>query len=356
MYSEELLVAEFHRRLASAVASLCERYAFEFLYVNDGSTDSTLAVLLQLLADDSRIRIVDFSRNFGHQRALTAGLDRASGAAVVCIDGDLQDPPELIPQLVAAWEAGAEVVLAKRRRRHGENWIKQTLAHGYYRVLQQLSDIRLPVDVGDFRLLDRVVLNVLKEMPEESRYLRGMVAWIGFRQTEVLYDRDPRYAGTPKFTFLRSLRLALDGIAGFSDRPLSVLAHIGLVITSLSFSFLCFVVLSKIFWPESSLAGWSSLIATISFFGGAQLLAMGVIGQYLGRVHREVKRRPLYVVRRYYAADSDSSSRNADVDGKAASETEAWSSPADDGAPEQPAAQAQDRFPQESITKMDALA
>lgn len=303
VYCEEEVLGEFHSRIRSALEKLHDEFDLEFLFVNDGSTDRSLPMLLEMRDKDARVKVLDFSRNFGHQAAITAGIDESRGQATVIIDGDLQDPPEVIPFMVAKWQEGYQVVYGKRMARAGDPWIKRMLAHVFYRVIQAMSEVGLPADVGDFRLMDRAVVDVLKTMREENRYLRGMISWAGFAQCPVEYNRDRRYAGEAKYTFLRSLRLAIDGITSFSDRPLVYLTYGGMGITFLSVLFLVWTIVSKLIWPESAIVGWTSLMVVVVFFGGIQLMALGLVGQYLGRVYREVKGRPLYVVRRKHGLD-----------------------------------------------------
>jgi dolichol-phosphate mannosyltransferase len=300
IYSEEEVLPKFYARVTAVLQSLNRDY--ELVFVNDGSTDRSLSLLLELQRKDPAVRVIDLSRNFGHQVAITAGIDVARGDAVVLIDGDLQDPPEVIPAMVEKWQEGFDVVYGKRRRRAGERPLKRWLAFTYYRILASLSDVALPPDVGDFRLLDRAVADVIRSMREENRYLRGMVCWAGFHQCGIEYDRDIRYAGEPKYTFFRSLRLGFDGIASFSEKPLTLVSYFGMLTTFASVLLIVWLLVGRLFWPETVVTGWTSLAAAIVFFGGVQLLALGVVGQYLGRVYREVKERPLYVIRRHYGS------------------------------------------------------
>jgi polyisoprenyl-phosphate glycosyltransferase len=296
VYCEEQSIAELHTRLSLVLDGLAPDYAGEMILVNDGSEDASLDLLLALAARDRRVRVIDLARNFGHQLAITAGLDHASGDAVVLIDGDLQDPPEVIPEMVARWRAGADVVYGQRRQRSGESRFKRATAKSFYRLMNWLSDVRMPVDTGDFRLLDRAVVDVLTGMREENRYLRGMVAWVGFRQEALSYERDSRFAGTSKYTLGKMLRLALDGLASFSSRPLVLSAQIGAFVTLAAFAYLLWIVGNKIVDPSATVQGWASVLVAVLFLGGVQLLSVGILGVYLGRVFGETKGRPLYVI------------------------------------------------------------
>jgi glycosyltransferase involved in cell wall biosynthesis len=296
VYCEEQTIDELYTRLSLVLDGLAPEYAGEMILVNDGSEDASLDLLLALAARDRRVRVIDLARNFGHQLAITAGLDHASGDAVVLIDGDLQDPPEVIPEMVARWRAGADVVYGQRQRRSGEGRFKRATAKAFYRLMNWLSDVRMPVDTGDFRLLDRAVVDVLMGMREENRYLRGMVAWVGFRQEALSYERDSRFAGTSKYTLGKMLRLALDGLASFSSRPLVLSAQMGAAVTLAAFLFLLWIIVNKIVDPAATVQGWASVLVAVLFLGGVQLLSIGILGVYLGRVFGETKGRPLYVI------------------------------------------------------------
>lgn len=303
VYCEEQIIPEFHARMTAAMASLAPEFDYEIVFVNDGSNDRSLSILVGLRENDPRVKILDFSRNFGHQIAITAGMDHAKGDAVVAIDGDLQDPPEVIPQLVAKWKEGYQVVFGKRRIRKNESSFKRTAVWIFYRLIQRLSEIPLPLDSGDFRLMDRSVVDAVQSMREENRYIRGLVTWVGFKQVALEYDRDGRFAGTPKYTMGKLMRLALDGITSFSERPLQFSSYMGMLVTLFAFAFMAWILIAKLLDPSRATEGWASLMAVILFFGGIQLLSLGVIGQYLGRIYREVKDRPLYVVHRKYGLD-----------------------------------------------------
>ena len=297
VYCEQGLIDEVYRRLKSALAVLEERgMRLEIIFVNDGSTDATLSELLAVAGGDQTVRIVDLSRNFGHQLAITAGTDLASGDAVVVIDGDLQDPPEVIPQMVDKWAEGYGVIYGQRLHREGESKFKLATAKSFYRIINWLSDIELPLDTGDFRLMDRAVVDALNAMREESRYVRGMVTWIGFPQFALAYERDKRYAGETKYTLSKMMRLAIDGLTSFTSRPLGLAGQFGAIVTALAFVFLVYIIVGREFFPGTVEPGWTSVLAAVLFLGGVQLMSIGLLGSYLGRIFYESKRRPLYLV------------------------------------------------------------
>jgi polyisoprenyl-phosphate glycosyltransferase len=291
VYNEEELVERFVRRACAAVAD----YTFELLLVNDGSSDATPELLDRMAAEDPRIRVVHLSRNFGHQAALTAGLEHAVGDVVAMIDADLQDPPELIPTMVARWEAGADVVYAVRKQREGETAFKLATASWFYKLFDKLAQVDLEPNSGDFRLLDRRALDALLTMTERSRFLRGMTVWVGFTQTAVPYERDARHAGETKYTLRKMLRFSLDAIASFSHLPLQLATYVGLLSAGLAFVAIPIVI--ALHFAGSYLPGFGSLTIAILLLGGIQLIALGVIGEYVGRIYDEVKHRPLYIVR-----------------------------------------------------------
>jgi polyisoprenyl-phosphate glycosyltransferase len=305
VYQEEAGIEEFHRRLMACLRSLDGDLDHEVVYVNDGSTDRSLDLLQKLVADDHHVRVVDLSRNFGHQVALSAGVDHARGDAVVVIDSDLQDPPEVIPEMIEKWREGFKVVYGVRMSRAGETRFKLFTSKMYYGLMDRVSEVPLPRQAGDFRLLDRKVVDVLDRMPERNRYVRGMVAWVGFPQCAVEYERDPRFAGTTNYTFRRMVRLALDGLTSFSERPLRLATQLGVIVTALSFAFAAWTIIATIVDPDGSSRGWPSLMAVVLFLGGVQLLCVGVLGEYVGRVYRETKGRPLYVVSTVIDSRSD---------------------------------------------------
>lgn len=294
LYCEASNIDYLFKRLEAVLHRLGRSY--EIVCVDDGSYDDTLRDLQTHRQRNPRIKIVALSRNFGKELALTAGIDYATGAAVIPIDADLQDPPELIERLVAKWREGYDVVYAKRRTREGETWLKQTTANAFYRVMERMSKVPIPRDTGDFRLLDRRVVEVLKQLPERTRFMKGLFAWVGYRQAEVLYDREPRYSGQTKWNYWRLWNFAIDGIASFSLAPLRVWSYIGIVFALLSFLYGTFLFLRTL-WYGIDVPGYASLMVAVLFLGGVQMVSLGILGEYLGRVYEEVKGRPLYLVR-----------------------------------------------------------
>ena len=313
VHLEEKVLDAFYTRLAATFEPLQPGVTLELLFVNDGSSDRSLEIMLRLREQDPRVKVILLSRNFGHQIAVTAGVDHATGDAVVLIDADLQDPPEVIVEMLEKWREGYKVVYGVREKRNGESAFKLISAQWFYRALALLSEVDMPLDVGDFRLMDRVVVEGLQQMREESRYMRGMVSWLGFRQCAVRYTRDARFAGSTKHTLHRMTRLALNGITSFSEAPLVLLTWAGAAVTLGGCVFLAYVAIQTLLHPNSGTSGWSSLMATLIFFGGVQLLSVGVLGQYVGRVYREVKRRPLYMVEGAWGLDTSSTGKALDV-------------------------------------------
>jgi len=291
MFNEESTAESFYERVCAAL----EGIPFELVVVDDGSTDGTSAILDRLSASDPRVRVVYLSRNFGHQTAITAGLDHARGDAVVMIDADLQDPPEVILALLERWRSGADVVYAVRSSRSGETRFKVTTARWFYRLMSTLSDVELAHDAGDFRLMDRRALDALLAMRERNRYLRGMTVWVGFTQAAVAYERDARHAGATKYTLRKMLRFSLDAISSFSHLPLQAATVLGFLFSMIAFLAIPVVVALKV--AGSYLPGFSTITVVILLLGGIQLIAVGIIGEYVGRIYDEVKRRPLYLVR-----------------------------------------------------------
>jgi glycosyltransferase involved in cell wall biosynthesis len=294
MYFEELVVNECYKRLNPVLESI--KYDYELIFVNDGSTDKTLELLRELGEKDNHIKIVNLSRNFGHQIAVTAGIDKAKGNAIIIMDADLQDPPELIPMMLDKWECGFDVVYAKRKRRKGETWFKLFTAKTFYRVLDNLTDIRIPLDTGDFRLIDRKISRELSIMKEKNRFLRGMVAWIGYKQGSIEYEREERFAGDSKYPLRKMIKFALDGIFSFSTKPLKYVERIGIISVLVSLYIFLSSFISKIRGNGHLVDGWTSLICVITFLGGVQLLSIGILGEYIGRTYEESKNRPLYIV------------------------------------------------------------
>jgi glycosyltransferase involved in cell wall biosynthesis len=293
IYNEQEIVPEFYRRLTAVMEGLGEPY--EIILINDGSRDNSLAQMHALHRQDPHVKVINFARNFGHQISITAGMDYAAGEAVVVIDSDLQDPPEVIPELVAKWREGYEVVYAVRAKRIGETWFKKWTAHLFYRLIQRIANVDMPVDTGDFRLMDRKVLDVLRGMREVHRLMRGMAAWVGFRQTGVPYERQARFAGETKYPLKKMLRLTLDAITSFSYFPLQLATYAGFLVAALSALFIIFVIAARLSGTQAFEGQATTLIAVL-FLGSLQLLSLGVLGEYLGRVTEEVKRRPLYIV------------------------------------------------------------
>jgi polyisoprenyl-phosphate glycosyltransferase len=312
LYDEAESVAELHRRLACVLEGLDVRA--ELIFVDDGSTDGTRPLVEALVATDPRVRLIALARNFGHQAAITAGLEFAEGSAVVIMDGDLQHPPELIPELVRRWREGYEVVYAVRESRRGEPWLKRITAHGFYRLLGSMSDTAIPAYAGDFRLVDRRALDAFLAMPEQNRYLRGMFSWIGFRQVGIPCPPAERFGGMSKYTLRNMTGLAVDGLVSFSSAPMRLALQLGLAVSSLAFAGGVAAVVVKIAGVYA-VPGWASIVVAVAFLGGAQLLILGVIGAYVGRIYDEVKRRPLYIVRDSRGFDralDESHSRNID--------------------------------------------
>lgn len=292
MHNEEGTANEFHRRVCAAL----EGMPFELVLVDDGSTDNTGEVLRGIAEGDQRVKVISLSRNFGHQTAITAGLDHARGDAVVMIDADLQDPPELIADMIDRWRGGADIVYAVRTEREGETAFKRATARWFYRLISKLSDVQLQQNSGDFRLLDRHALAALLSMRERNRYLRGMTVWVGFTQTAIEYRRDARYAGETKFSFGKMLRFALDAIASFSHVPLQMATIAGFVFAALAFLGIPVAVILK-FTEAFNVPGIATAVIAVLLLGGIQLIAIGLIGEYVGRIYDEVKQRPLYFVR-----------------------------------------------------------
>ena len=281
------------------------RYTYELIFVNDGSKDASLGLLRELQQRDTRVVVIDFSRNFGHQLAVTAGLDYAHGDAVVIMDSDMQDPPQVSMELIKKWEDGYDVVYARRRSRQDTRFKKIT-AYFYYRSLQKLADIDLPPDTGDFRLLDRKVVDVMKRFKEHHRFLRGIASYVGFSQAAVVFDRDKRYAGATGYPLKKMVRFAADGIFSFSVFPLTLISRIGYLFSAISFSGILYALAMKLFSPGAVVAGWTFIIIAILLVGGVQLIMLGVLGSYIGRIYTEAQNRPLYIINTIYTHGSDS--------------------------------------------------
>ncbi|MCZ8513294.1 glycosyltransferase family 2 protein [Paenibacillus filicis] len=293
VYNEEPVLRETYRRLTEVMRRTGERY--ELLFVNDGSRDRSAAILGELCAGDPAVKAIHFSRNFGHQIAITAGMDHAAGHAVVVIDADLQDPPELIEAMIGKWKEGYDVVYAKRTERKGETRFKRWSAHLFYRTLRALTDVDIPADTGDFRLIDRKVCDAMKTIREKNRFIRGLVSWLGFKQTSVEYSRDERWAGETKYPLGKMLKLSADALTSFSHKPLKLATYIGFALSGGSFLALLITVYLKLFMA-STIAGWASIICLSLLFNGVILLILGIIGEYIGRIYDESKDRPLYLI------------------------------------------------------------
>ncbi len=295
VYNEEDTLPEMYRRLCQVMEPLPG--VFELILVDDGSRDRSLVQMRKLREQDERVRYLSLARNFGHQIAVTAGLQFATGDCVLILDADLQDPPELIPDMIERWQEGYDVVYAQRTSRQREGWLKRFLAFAFYRILRQLVDVEIPTDTGDFCLMDRRVVEVLNAMPERNRYLRGLRSWVGFQQTAIKFQRDPRFAGKPKYTFFKSWLLAIDGIISLSRVPLKLSTYVGLFAAALSLMMMLLVLYWRLFEPGSPLIGAALITMAIFFIGGVQLVCIGILGEYIGRIYEEVKGRPLYIVR-----------------------------------------------------------
>lgn len=296
-YNEEQVLEEFHRRMEGVRAA--SAYDWEIVYVNDGSRDNTLLKLQALAEKHSNVAYVNFSRNFGKEVAMTAGLDHAAGDAVIVIDADLQDPPELIPQLIEEWEKGHDVVYAKRRRRDGETAIKRLTAKLFYRVIRSISRVAIPEDTGDFRLMSRRAVDALRTLRERHRFMKGLFAWIGFSQKAVLYDRDPRFAGVTKFNYWKLWNFALDGITSFTSVPLKLASYVGFATSAFGFGYAIWVIFKTLVFGET-VQGYASLMVVVLCLGGIQLMGIGIIGEYLARMFDETKARPLYIVEKFH--------------------------------------------------------
>lgn len=294
VYNEDKLIVASYRRLKAVMERTCAN--FELIFVNDGSTDRTAELLETIASGDSSVRIVDFSRNFGHQIAISAGIDYASGQAVIVIDADLQDPPELILKMIEKWQQGFEVVYGRRIARKGETFFKKWTAAAFYRTLRASTDIDIPLDTGDFRLMDARVCRELKRIPEKNRFVRGLVSWVGFNQTAIDYVRDERLAGETKYPLKKMLKLSIDGLTSFSYKPLKLATYGGMLLSGAGFIYMLIALFLKLF-TTSTVPGWTSLIVIQLLFGGFMLFVLGMIGEYIGRIYDETKDRPLYIVR-----------------------------------------------------------
>jgi glycosyltransferase involved in cell wall biosynthesis len=302
LFNEENVLPLFHARLVNALARI--RHAWEIIYVDDGSTDQSPRILQQIKAANPRVGVARFTRNFGKEEAMSAGLSLATGDAVIIIDADLQDPPELIPEMLEAWLAGADIVNMRRLQRNGESWFKKATAHAFYRVINRLSEVPVPEDVGDFRLLSRRAVDALNQLKERNRFMKGLFAWVGYRQVTIAYNRDARVAGISKWRYWRLWNFALEGITGFSVAPLKIATYLGLACSGIAFMY-AFYFLAKTLLIGESVKGFPTLIVTVMILGGLQLMAIGIIGEYLGRLFIESKHRPLYLMEEYAAPQGE---------------------------------------------------
>lgn len=302
-YNEQEVLTHLYERL-SKLANETPDYVFEFLFVNDGSRDKTYEIIHGYAEKDPRIAYVNLSRNFGKETAMLAGFDYASGDATVIIDADLQDPPELIPQMIRYWEEGYDDVYAKRHSRQGESWFKKMTSTVFYKLLQRSTHIPIQQDTGDFRLLDKRCIEALRQFRESQRYTKGMFSWIGYKKKEIGYDRDPRAAGETKWNYLKLVNLAIDGITSFTTAPLRISSFMGILVSLGAFIYIVYLVVRTLFFG-TDLAGYPSTMAVILFLGGVQLLSLGVIGEYIGRIFNETKNRPLYFVEEYHESHNE---------------------------------------------------
>lgn len=293
IYNEEGNIPVLYNRLKSVADSIGVTY--ELIFINDGSKDASLPLIINLANQDTNVKYINFSRNFGHQIAVTAGIDHCSGNAIAIIDADLQDPPELIQDLYNKMKDGFQVVYARRNSRSGESFMKKFTAKMFYRILARITSIKIPVDTGDFRIMDRKIVEVLKQMPEQQKYLRGQIAWAGFNQTYIMYDRNERNAGETGYTYKKMIRFALDGITGFSNLPLKIATMAGFVVSGITFIISLYALYSR-FVSKDYVPGWTSLILAVLFIGGVQLITIGLIGEYISRMSANVRNRPLYII------------------------------------------------------------
>ncbi len=295
MYFEEAVVSECYNRLKEVLINL-KKYEYEIIFVDDGSRDQTLTILEKIALANKNVKIISFSRNFGHQAAVGAGLRYSTGDAVIIIDADLQDPPELIPQMIELWENGNDVIYAKRKSREGETKFKLFTAKMFYRILNDLSDVSIPKDTGDFRLADRKVVDVINSLPEHNKFFRGLFSWVGFKQAPIEYERKERFAGETKYPLNKMIKLAKDGIFSFSTKPLRFVTKLGIISMIISILILIYSLLSFAFDWNNLTAGWTSIMVTITFFAGVQLISLGMIAEYIGRIYEESKNRPSYII------------------------------------------------------------
>ena len=295
MYYEEQVAEECYKRVSKVLKELKD-YDYEIIFVNDGSKDKTLTILEEIAKKDKNVKVISFSRNFGHQAAVTAGLKYVTGDAIVIMDADLQDPPELVPDMLKKWEEGYEVIYGKRKTREGESAFKLLTAKAFYSTLNKLSDVEIPKDTGDFRLVDRKVVDVINSLPEHNKFLRGLFSWVGFKQYSYEYERKERFAGKTKYPLKKMLKLAQDGILSFSTKPLKIVGGFGILSVIISICILIYSILSFAFKWNNLTPGWTSIMCTITFLGGVILISLWMIGEYIARIYDETKQRPQYIV------------------------------------------------------------
>ena len=301
VYNESSNLDLFYERVLKVLKPL--NVSYEILFIDDGSKDDSLEKLLEIRGRDSKVKVVQFSRNFGKEIAVSAGLDLAEGKAAIPIDADLQDPPELIPSLIEKWKAGYDVVYAKRTKRMGESWLKRWTASLFYRLIAKMTNIDIPEDAGDYRLLSRAAVEQLKRLRERHRFMKGLFTWVGFKQTAVFFERDPRYSGKTKWNYWKLWNFAIEGITSFSYIPLQAASYLGLLVSVFAFFYGVFIIAFKLL-HGIAVPGYASLMAAVLFLGGIQLLTLGILGEYIGRIYDEVKQRPLYVIHKTYGFDN----------------------------------------------------
>lgn len=297
VFNEEEVLNECYTRIKEVMDTTHESY--EIIFVNDGSRDKTCKMAKEICEKDKNIKLIDFSRNFGHQLAITAGMNYSNGDAIIVIDADLQDPPEVILDMIAKWKEGYQVVYGKRLKRKGESIFKKVTAKVFYRMLRRLTEFDIPVDAGDFRLIDRKVCDALNKMDEKNRYVRGIISWLGFKTTYVEFVREKRFAGKTKYPLKKMIKFASDAVVSFSYKPLRITSYLGILLSAFSFIYLVLAIFFKIFNVIDTVPGWMSIIAVSLFFNGIVLLVLGIMGEYVGRIYDEVKNRPLYVVNEF---------------------------------------------------------
>lgn len=292
VYNEEKNIEPFLKRLLPVI----KNHNYEVIFINDGSKDNTAEIIKKICKTNNHIKLVSFSRNFGHQKALSAGYNNAQGDAVVSLDVDLQDPPEIIPEMIAKWQNGAKIVYGKRRKRDVDSWFKVTTARGFYKFINVLSTTPIPNDVGDFRLIDKSVVQFLNELPEQSRFFRGLVAWSGYSSEYVEYDREERNAGETHYPFTKMVAFAFDAITSFSTKPLKIATYLGFGAASIGFLGIIYAILGRIFLPAYWVTGWTALFVAVMFLGGVQLITIGIVGEYIDKIYIEIQKRPMYII------------------------------------------------------------